>query len=218
MSKIIQFGEQVEGYNVPVLNEREIRGAAGILFVLMLVSIMLAGLTNEFFLIKYAVTIFLADMLIRVLINPKFSPSLILGRLAVRNQTPEYVGAPQKKFAWIIGVILAATIFTLLVVYNSVSPITGIICMICLLFLFFETAFGICLGCMFYPLFFKEQVEHCAGDVCTKDNKTDMQKTSLGQLVVVLGFVAFIAITVVLFKDYFSLMPYDTYGILESSR
>ncbi|TXH30195.1 MAG: DUF4395 domain-containing protein, partial [Cyclobacteriaceae bacterium] len=28
MSKIIQFGEPVEGYQVPVLNEREIRAAA----------------------------------------------------------------------------------------------------------------------------------------------------------------------------------------------
>jgi len=36
----------------------------------------------------------------------RFSPWLILGRLIVRNQTPEYVGAAQKKFAWIIGVEL----------------------------------------------------------------------------------------------------------------
>jgi len=31
MNKIIQFGEHVEGYDIPVLNEREIRAAAGIL-------------------------------------------------------------------------------------------------------------------------------------------------------------------------------------------
>jgi len=28
-----QFGETVEGYSIPVLNEREIRAAAGILFL-----------------------------------------------------------------------------------------------------------------------------------------------------------------------------------------
>lgn len=32
MNKIIRFGEDVEGYNIRVLNEREIRAAAGILF------------------------------------------------------------------------------------------------------------------------------------------------------------------------------------------
>jgi hypothetical protein len=37
-------------------------------------------------------------MLIRVYINPKYSPLLILGGFIVRNQKPEYVGAKQKKF------------------------------------------------------------------------------------------------------------------------
>ena len=37
MSKIFQFGEKVEGYNIPVLNEREIRAGAGILFLIMFI-------------------------------------------------------------------------------------------------------------------------------------------------------------------------------------
>ena len=32
----VQFGEVVEGYNIPVLNERDIRASAGILFLFML--------------------------------------------------------------------------------------------------------------------------------------------------------------------------------------
>ena len=35
MDKIIKFGETVEGYNTPVLNEREIRAAAGIIFLMI---------------------------------------------------------------------------------------------------------------------------------------------------------------------------------------
>ena len=146
MSTIIKFGEDVKGYNIRVLNEREIRAAAGILFLMMFISIQVAAIKGDFLLLKYAVVIFLTDMLIRVFINPKFSPTLIIGRLIVRNQVPEYVGAQQKKFAWIIGIILAVTMFILIVVVNSYSPITGIICLICLIFLFFESAFGICLG------------------------------------------------------------------------
>ena len=33
MKKVIQFEETVEGYDIPVLNEWEIRAAAGILFL-----------------------------------------------------------------------------------------------------------------------------------------------------------------------------------------
>jgi hypothetical protein len=156
MSKLIQFGENVEGYNIPVLNEREIRAAAGILFLATFISLMFILFKNNFLPIKYVLTAFLVDFIIRVFINPKFSPTLIMGRLIVSNQTPEYVGAQQKKFAWIIGVILSATMFIFMVVINSYSPITGVICFVCLMFLFFESAFGICLGCKFYPLFLKK--------------------------------------------------------------
>lgn len=34
MRKIFEFGEQVEGYEVRVLNERAVRASAGILFFL----------------------------------------------------------------------------------------------------------------------------------------------------------------------------------------
>src|SRR4030095_13555092 len=98
--KLVQFGENVEGYNFRVLNEREIRAAAGILFLATFISAAFVEFKNNFLPIKHVVTGFLADFIIRVFINPKFSPTLILGRLIVSNQVPEYVGAQQKKFAW----------------------------------------------------------------------------------------------------------------------
>lgn len=218
MRKIINIGETVEGYNIPVLNEREIRAAAGILFLMMFISILKVVFTGDFLLLKYAVTIFLTDILIRVFITPKFSPSLIIGRLIVRNQVPEYVGAPQKKFAWLIGALLAATIFIHLVVVNAHSPVTGIICFICLIFLFFETAFGICLGCKFYPMFYKAKAQHCPGEVCDIKSKQDIQKTSRAQLLVVLAFIAFIFFMALLFNNNFSKAPYDLFGIESSMQ
>ena len=218
MNKIIKFGEDVEGYNIAVLNEREIRAAAGILFVMMFISILLAALKGDFLLLKYATVIFLTDILIRVLVNPKFSPTLILGRLIVRNQVPEYVGAPQKKFAWIIGIVLASTMFILMVVVNSFSPITGIICLICLVFLFFETSFGICLGCKFYPLFFKDKVQYCPAEVCDVKSRQPIQKTSGLQMLIVFGFTVYIALTVILFHDNFREKPFDLFGIESAAQ
>ena len=218
INKVIKFGEDVEGYNIPVLNEREIRASAGILFLATFIALMLIIFKNNFLPIKYVITIFLTDFIIRVFINPKFSPVLIMGRLIVRSQSPEYVGAQQKKFAWIIGVVLSAAMFVLMVVVNSYSPISGIICLICLVFLFFESAFGICLGCKVYSLFYKEKAQYCPGEVCDVKSKQDIQKTSWAQVLIIFGFIAYIFLTVFLFNDNFRKKPYDLFGIFASAQ
>ena len=218
MNKAIQFGETVEGYNIPVLNEREIRASAGILFLATFISLMLIVFKNNFLPIKYVITFFLIDLIIRVFVNPRFSPTLIIGRLIVRNQVPEYVGARQKKFAWMIGIILAATMFVFMVVINSYGPVSGIICLVCLLFLFFESAFGICLGCKFYSLFYKGKVQYCPGEICDTRSKQDIQKTSGVQFLIVLAFIAFIFLTTWLFNDEFSKKPYDLFGIFTAAK
>ena len=189
MSSVIQFGEDVAGYNIRVVNEREVRAAAGILFFATFLSLMFILFKEQFVAIKYVITFFLADFLIRVFINPKYAPTLILARLIVRNQVPEYVGAVQKKFAWIIGILLSATMFIHMVLMNAYSPITGIICLICLIFLFFESAFGICLGCMVYPWIYKEKAQYCPGEVCDVKAKQDIQKTSWTQGLILAGFI-----------------------------
>jgi len=217
-NKIIQFGEDVDGYTIPVLNEREIRAAAGILFFIMFISIFIAATKGNFLLLKYAVILFLTDLLIRVFINPKFSPTLIIGRLIVRNQVPEYVGAKQKKFAWIIGIVLATIMFILVVVVNSFSPITGLICLICLIFLFFETSFGICLGCKFYSMVYKEKAQYCPGEVCDVKSRQDIQKTSGSQLLIVVAFIVYMALTVFLFNGTFSEKSHNLFGAKQSDQ
>lgn len=212
MSSIFKFGEDVSGYKIRVLNEREIRAAAGILFVLMFVAILSAIMQGSFTLLKYAVLIFLADMLIRVFVNPKYAPLLILGRFIVRNQVPEYVGAIQKKFAWVIGIILAITMFVLIIVMNTFSFITGLICLICLIFLFFESAFGICLGCKFYSWIYKEKAQYCPGEVCEIKDRQEIQKTNLAQWLIVLAFIGYIVVSVFLFQDTFKEPPHELFS------
>jgi hypothetical protein len=216
MKKAKQFGETVEGYNIPVLNEREIRASAGILYFFMFMAWMLVIFKENFFLIKFVNTIFLTDFIIRVLISPRYSPSLIIGRLIVGNQNPEYVGAVQKKFAWTIGLVLSTIIFLLLVVMNSTSFITGVICQICLIFLFFESVFGICLGCKFYPMFHKEKTQYCPGEICDVKAKQEIQKTSLLQIGIVIGSFAFVIAAAILFYDRFSAKPTDLWIIVKS--
>jgi len=212
MNKIVKFGEDVEGYNIPVLNEREIRASAGMLFLFMLISLMMILFKGDFLMIKYMIIIFLSDLLIRVFVNPRFSPTLILGRLIVSRQVPEYVGAAQKKVAWKIGIILATLMFVLLVVVNSYSIITGLTCLVCLIFLFFEAVFGICLGCLVYRWYYKEKAQYCPGEVCDVKSKQAIQKTSGSQLLIILGFIAFVFLLVNLFNNTFKEKPTALFG------
>ncbi len=212
MKSIFGFGEHVEGYSIPVLNEREIRAAAGILFFFVFLSLMFILFKGNFLLIKYVITLFLLDFLIRVFINPKFSPTLIIARYIVNNQTPEYVGAKQKKFAWTIGVILAASMFVLMVLVNSYSVITGLICLACLIFLFFESVFGICLACKFYAWVFKEKAQYCPGEVCERKDRHQIQKISLSQLFIVLAFAAFIVLIGLMFNNNFKEKPHNLFN------
>ena len=212
MSKTIQFGEDVPGYNIRVLNEREVRAAAGLLFLATFLSLMLIIFKGNFIPVKYVITIFLSDFLIRVLVSPRFAPTLILARLIVSRQTPEYVGARQKRFAWIIGIALSAMMFIFLVVVNAYSLITGITCLICLLFLFFESAFGICLGCMFYPLFFKDKVQYCPGEVCERRSRQPIQKTSVRQILVALVFGLLVGYLGFRYGAFFAREPHDLFA------
>ena len=203
MKKIIGFGEKVEGYDILVLNERELRATAGILFLMMYTSIMIVIFENQYLMLKYAIFIFLTDFIIRVFVNPKFSPTLIIGRMIVKNQVPEYVGAQQKKFAWIIGVIISATMFILIGILNFDTFITTLLCYVCLIFLFFEAAFGICIGCKIYTLVYKEKAQYCPGEVCDLNSRQEIQKTSKVQKFIVLGFIAYIFLIGFMFYDFF---------------
>lgn len=217
MNTIIQFGEHVEGYEVPVLNEREVRASAGILFLLLLISLFQINYEGNFYMVKYVVTLFLTDFAVRVLVNPKFSPTLILGRWFVRNQAPEYVGAAQKKFAWKIGLLFSSIIFLHLVVFNGYSVVSGLICLACLIFLFFETAFGICIACKFYNWFHKDKALYCPGNACDVSATQDIQTISKLQITIFAGFVLYALLVVVMLNDNFSISPSDLFNSSSAS-
>jgi len=175
MQKYIYFGENVQEYDIPVLNEREARAGAGILLLPAMVSFLNAYLTHNFLFTKIFVTVFMLDFFIRIFINPKYAPSLVLGRFFVQNQTPEYVGAAQKRFAWSIGFGLSVIMFLMIVVFEIMTPIKIAICILCILLLFSETAFSICIGCIMYHKVYKKSPKYCPGNVCEIQTKQPIQ-------------------------------------------
>ena len=194
MSSILGFGEAVEGYDVPVLNEREVRAAAGILLVFAMMTFANAWFMGNFRPTKIFVIAFLVDFTIRIFINPEYSPSMILGRFAVRNQVPEWAGAPQKRFAWAIGWTLTVIMLWLIVINNVIGPINMLVCAACLTLMFFESAFGICIGCKIYKVFNKQQAQLCPGGVCEVFTPHASQRVGAGGTAIVAVFLALIGI------------------------
>jgi hypothetical protein len=166
MSQLLRFGEKIDGFDVRVLNERAVRAGAGLLFFLAIIAFMNAWLMGNFHPTRVFVVAFLIDFSLRVFINPRYAPSLIVGQWMVRRQQPEWTGAPQKRFAWAIGFALALTMMYLVVLNNIIGPINLIVCAMCLTFLFFETAFGICIGCKIYNRFSRQKAQLCPGGSC----------------------------------------------------
>lgn len=205
------FGEIVSGYSIPVLNNREIRATAGIMFLSAFISLVLILSDGNFVPVKYVLSVFVIEFSIRLFINPKFAPLLIIGRFIVGNQKPEYVGAAQKKFAWYIGFIISTVMFILLVVANAYSPITGIACLICLILMFFESAFGICLGCKLYSIIKKGKAQYCPGEICDVKQKHEIQRISGRQRFVLIGLVAFLLLLSLAFNNNFKVKPHNLF-------
>ena len=151
------------------------------MFLFALIAFMNAWFKGDFTPTKLTIVAFFIDFFIRVVVNPRYSPTLIMARWMVNNQTVEYVGAPQKRFAWGIGLGLA-TLMMCLVVFNDVrGPINMITCLVCLMLLFFESAFGICIGCKLFNLFNKEKAQLCPGNVCEIKDRTPIQMIAWSQ-------------------------------------
>lgn len=160
------FGERVPGYEIPVFNERQVRGAAGVLFLLGIIAYLVVLSTGQIRALQGFAIFFLFDMFLRLFITPRLSPTMLVAQLFVYRQKPEWVGAPQKRLAWGIGFGLAlASCFTLGLLAMPVM-VALVLCAVCLTILFLETAFGICVGCNLYSLFAKEKPLYCPGDSC----------------------------------------------------
>lgn len=146
------------------------RAAAGILFLLGGASFASAIFTGSVQPLQPFGMFFMIDMLVRVTAGDRWSPTLALGRLAVRGQKPEWVGAPQKEFAWWLGFGLAAVSCAGMGLIAAPLWITLSLCGLCLTLLFLETAFGICVGCMLQARFGKQPPMYCPGGVCEVDS------------------------------------------------
>lgn len=160
------FGERVEGFDIPVLNERAVRASAGILFLVGFIAVNYAFYTGDFQPVRGFGLLFMIDMGIRIGLDHRFAPSMVLGALIVRRQRPEWVGAQQKLLAWSLGFGMAFVACLGMGFLGLQNEYMLLFCSFCLALMFLEAAFGICVGCELYRVFAKTPPQLCPGDVC----------------------------------------------------
>ena len=193
-----KYGNKIEGYQIDVINEREARAAAGILLLPAILSFIVSYIYHDFLFTKIFIALFTFDFFVRVAIGPNYAPSMIFGRFFVQNQEPEYVGASQKRFAWSIGLILGIVMVLVVIVFELMTPIKIIICLLCIALLFSEAAFGICLGCILYRYIKQEDPLYCPGKSCLlSQNKKYIQLLQVVLLFVYIGMIYVIFDTIV---------------------
>ena len=61
--------------------------------------------------------------------------------------------------------------------------------MTCLVLLYFEAVFGICLGCKIYNKLNKNEAKYCPGGVCKKQDRQNCQKISKEQIMVLIALI-----------------------------
>ncbi|HIC44681.1 MAG TPA: DUF4395 domain-containing protein [Sulfurimonas sp.] len=180
---MFKYGNDVNGFKERVVNEREARAAAGILFTLGLITVMNSVMMGNGILSRIYLAFFMFDFFFRITI-PNYSPSLLLGRFFVRNQKPEYVSANQKRFAWSIGFVLSVPMFYYLSWHWEPDTYKVLVCIFCLVLLFMEATLSFCLGCWVYKNILRINTENCPGGACELQFKEKVQTFNTTQKVI----------------------------------
>ncbi len=124
------------------VNESVVRVIASFVFLLS----MLLLLTGA----KWIGLLLILDFYIRSFTDGNFSilKYLSLKIVSTLNITPKPIDAAPKKFAALVGLIFSVTItVTMLLQWNTIAWIFGVVLIICALL---EAFIGYCVGCKFY--------------------------------------------------------------------
>ena len=158
------FGEEIKEYDFKVINEREARASAGLMFLFGMVSLFSVFTLRTLLWVELFTITFIVEFFVRLLFNPKYAPYMMLASFIVQNQEAEWVEARPKKFAWGLGGILAI-VMSYYLIFDIISVLRFALCFVCLTLLFLESSFGICLGCIVYK-FLEIKLLKCPGGVC----------------------------------------------------
>jgi hypothetical protein len=154
----LSFGQRISGrtpdgaeLHAAVVDENQVRAAAGVTMVLGAVAFSFAYFNHQYILLQAVSTLFVVEFLARLTIGLRFSPVGAIARAMTLRRVPDWVSAKPKRFAWTLGGGMA---FSMMIITNSgirgMLPRT--ICAICLTLMWMESVLGLCVGCKLHAL------------------------------------------------------------------
>jgi hypothetical protein len=158
--------------NAAVVNENEVRAAAGLTMVIGAVAFSYAYFAKQYIPLQAAASLFFVEFLVRVTAGLRYSPVGVVSRAITLGRPPEWVSAKPKRFAWTLGLAMA---LAMTVITNSGvrGYLPRTMCLICLTLMWMESALGLCLGCKIYGALIRRgwtssdpAIEVCADGSC----------------------------------------------------
>jgi Domain of unknown function (DUF4395) len=154
----LSFGQRISGrtpdvaeLHAAVVDENQVRAAAGVTMVLGAVAFSFAYFNHQYILLQIVSTLFFVEFLARLTVGLRFSPVGVIARALTLRRVPDWVSAKPKRFAWTLGGGMA---FSMMIITNSgirgMLPRT--ICAICLTLMWMESVLGLCLGCKIHAM------------------------------------------------------------------
>ncbi|NQT92780.1 MAG: DUF4395 family protein, partial [Lentisphaerae bacterium] len=84
---MVSFGEFSPERGYKVLDERVMRGSAGIMLLVAILAFINGFIVKRYIVLPYLSGFLVLNFVIGIFINPKFSPTVFISRLLVRKQT-----------------------------------------------------------------------------------------------------------------------------------
>jgi hypothetical protein len=158
-----------------VFNEVQVRAAAGLTLALAAAAFAYANFSQVFGPIKVVTAFFFVDFTLRVTVGLSSSPTGLVAGWLTRRQPPQWVSAKPKRFAWTLGLAMAAAM-TVITNADIHGALPRTICLTCLTLMWLEAVLGLCLGCEVYGVLRRrgwigrdEAIEVCANGACEID-------------------------------------------------
>lgn len=156
----------------PVVNEHQVRAAAGTTMMLGVVAFAYAYFEHRFWLLQTAASFLFFEFIVRLTFGISRSPAGLLAGWMTRRQPPEWMSAKPKRFAWTLG--LALTGFMTIITNDGVRGwLPRSICLTCITLMWLESVLDLCLGCEIHGLLVRrgwakkdEAYEVCAHGAC----------------------------------------------------
>ena len=170
---------------VPYINERALRARAGLMFLIPVILLFIRldhGDHNEIIVnaisgitaareyshtFAYSLIFFVMYEMVTPMFvkTAHFSITSVLGAFFTRKQQPIYQVMRPKVFAWSIGLILAI-LCQISLYYTVMQSIAFYFLATCLLFMWLESACGICAGCYVYYILVRAGIIKDNCDTC----------------------------------------------------